>query len=306
VHLRTEPEERGPEAKRLREDGFELVLALKGSEEELGVVLVSERADQRPYLAYERRFAAGLAGEAGLALHNARLADDLAAAHVKATLAHVAIGFVHNVRKKVDWIAAAARDLAARGPSTATGTNEAEEIRILATDATEQMTRFLKDATEESPTSDRTLALDSLLERCARLRAPDNEWSRITVDVEAEVQWCPVNEALEGVLVNLVENALNASEADRSVRVEARRAGDMLEISVIDHGCGMEPDVLKACEELWFTTRGRTGGHGVGLAFCKEVAARLGGSLALESELGVGTRATVRVPAPLESRSGAS
>jgi len=302
AHLAAEPREPSAEAERLREDGFELLIALVGGEEELGLVLVSERDDRRPYLAYERQCAMGLAGAAGLALHNARLAGDLAAAQVKATLAHVAIGFVHNVRKKVDWIAAAARDLAGRGGSEEAA--EAKEIEILATDAIDQMTRFLKDAASDGSTSEKVLALDSLLERCARLAGPNQDGSRITVDVEAEVQWCPVSEALEGVLANLLDNAFNASGPDGSVRIEARRDGEMLEVSVVDHGCGMEPEVLRACEELWFTTRDRAEGHGVGLAFCKETAARLGGSLTLESARGVGTRATVRIPAPQSSRPG--
>jgi hypothetical protein len=304
VHLVAEPREPSAEAKRLREDGFELLIALAGGEADLGIVLVSERVDRRPYLAYERRCAMGLAGAAGLALHNARLAGDLAAAQVKATLAHVAIGFVHNVRKKVDWIAAAARDMAGRAAGSGEETMEAKEIEVLATDAIEQMTRFLKDAASEGSTSAKVLALDSLLERCARLGAPNQDGSRITLDVEAEVQWWPVSEALEGVLANLVDNAFNASASDGSVRIEARRAGEMLEVSVVDHGCGMEPEVLRACEELWFTTRERMGGHGVGLAFCKETVARLGGSLTLESARGVGTRATVRIPALPSSRPG--
>jgi two-component system NtrC family sensor kinase len=76
-------------------------------------------------------------------------------------------------------------------------------------------------------------------------------------------------------------------------------------IDVIDHGPGMDEATLRRAFTPFFTTRSRQGGRGIGLAASQALVAQLGGILELESRLGSGTRARVRL-ALARSEAGAA
>lgn len=103
---------------------------------------------------------------------------------------------------------------------------------------------------------------------------------------------------LTQVLINLIGNATQAvvarGEPNRSVAVEARLQGDMLELQVRDDGVGIPPDVLKRVGTPWFTTRKE--GTGLGIANCQRLIGSAGGRLRIESEPGVGTTVTILLP----------
>jgi signal transduction histidine kinase len=59
----------------------------------------------------------------------------------------------------------------------------------------------------------------------------------------------------------------------------------------------MPPDVRARLFEPFFTTGRTTGGTGLGLTICRSIVERLGGSIAIESEQGVGTTVSVTLKA---------
>jgi len=110
---------------------------------------------------------------------------------------------------------------------------------------------------------------------------------------------------LQQVLLNLLLNARAAVVATgrRSGRITiaAERNGQTVKIALSDTGVGIPPENLERVFDPFFTTRGSDGGasrgHGLGLAICKEILIALGGSISVESTVGVGTTFTVRLPA---------
>lgn len=104
--------------------------------------------------------------------------------------------------------------------------------------------------------------------------------------------------ALAQVLLNLVGNAAQAvlarKEPDRHVEIDARPAGDMLEVKIRDEGIGMAPDVLRRIGTPYFTTRDE--GTGLGVANCQRLLGTAGGRIKFESEQGVGTTVTLLLP----------
>ncbi|HET8672414.1 MAG TPA: HAMP domain-containing sensor histidine kinase [Thermoleophilaceae bacterium] len=96
----------------------------------------------------------------------------------------------------------------------------------------------------------------------------------------------------------LVDNALRFSPPDRPVRVELGAAGGSAVVTVTDHG----PGVPETERERIFsrfergTAAGGQGGFGLGLAIGRELAERMGGSLALEPS-DEGARFALRLPA---------
>jgi two-component system sensor histidine kinase BaeS len=99
---------------------------------------------------------------------------------------------------------------------------------------------------------------------------------------------------------NLVGNALRHTTAPGSVTVRARREGQEAVIEVADTGAGIAPeDLPQVFDRFWRAEKSRnrqTGGSGLGLAIVRNLAELHGGSVAVESTLGVGSTFTLRLP----------
>ena len=114
-----------------------------------------------------------------------------------------------------------------------------------------------------------------------------------------------VNAALiEQAVINLVDNAIKSSEPGRAVRIAA--AADVavpggVTIAVRDQGCGIAAEHLpRLFERFYRVDKARSrkaGGTGLGLSIVKHIVQAHGGTVAVESEPGVGSTFTIRLPA---------
>ncbi|MGH1342717.1 MAG: sensor histidine kinase [Nannocystales bacterium] len=106
---------------------------------------------------------------------------------------------------------------------------------------------------------------------------------------------------LRRMVDNLLDNAQKFSASDpRPISLSSRRVGEWLHIEVRDFGIGIGPEDLDRVFEPFFRadpSRARsTGGTGLGLGLARRIAHAHGGTLALESQVGVGTTARIRLP----------
>ena len=111
---------------------------------------------------------------------------------------------------------------------------------------------------------------------------------------------------LQQVLNNLVSNAIKFTrhgEVSIAVRLLGREDGhDRVEITVTDTGQGVKRDDLQRLFRPFAQAAGplvsSQGGTGLGLSICRRLVELMGGTIDMESQLGVGTRvvATLRVP----------
>jgi len=102
---------------------------------------------------------------------------------------------------------------------------------------------------------------------------------------------------LQQVLVNLVNNALEASDADaEAIQVLASRDSERpwLQIDVLDRGEGLPEDLLDRGFEPYDSSK--PGGSGLGLAICVRNLEAMGGQLELLRREGGGTLARIRLP----------
>jgi signal transduction histidine kinase/ActR/RegA family two-component response regulator len=98
---------------------------------------------------------------------------------------------------------------------------------------------------------------------------------------------------LRQILVNLAANALRFTPRGE-VRIEAREtASGALELRVSDTGAGIPPERL---ERLFEPFAWSEGGSGLGLSICRDVARRMGGTIAVQSAPGRGSVFTVTLP----------
>lgn len=102
--------------------------------------------------------------------------------------------------------------------------------------------------------------------------------------------------ALRKILVNLLSNAIAYSEPGQSVQLSVFPDGDKVRIAVRDRGCGISLAEQAAVFERFRQGSGAKGGSGLGLYVARQLAGRLGGGIALESEEGEGCCFIVTVP----------
>lgn len=104
---------------------------------------------------------------------------------------------------------------------------------------------------------------------------------------------------LRQVLINLLSNAVRFSPSDSTIRVETEVGDGCGRIHVIDQGPGIPAELL---ERLFVpfdrlgADAGREGGAGLGLVLARRLTEAMGGTLDLDSRIGIGTHITVTVP----------
>jgi len=121
----------------------------------------------------------------------------------------------------------------------------------------------------------------------------------MTVEAEAvTVRGDP--DRLRDVIGNLVSNAIRYNRPGGTVTVRLAPDEDAAVLTVTDTGVGIPADALPHVFERFFRVdRARSrevGGNGLGLAITKWIVEAHGGTIAMASEAGTGTTATVRLP----------
>jgi signal transduction histidine kinase len=105
------------------------------------------------------------------------------------------------------------------------------------------------------------------------------------------------------VLNNLVDNALNWTDAGGRITLSAEPAGDgLLRLSVKDTGIGIPPEYRPYVFDKFFRVPGRGHGTGLGLAIVQEIATAHRGSVSCESEPGKGSTFHLMIPVWEEPR----
>ena len=100
--------------------------------------------------------------------------------------------------------------------------------------------------------------------------------------------------ALGRVYRNLIVNAIEATSPGGSVIVTTEADRGRVRIAVADTGPGIPPDRLSVIFEDFNTTKRR--GLGLGLAISRKIIEQLGGTIAVSSEVGSGTRFVIEFP----------
>lgn len=114
----------------------------------------------------------------------------------------------------------------------------------------------------------------------------------------AECHDCVVRanrDSLEQVLLHLVQNAVDASEANSPILLGITGDGLNASIAVVDSGCGMSPEFIRAKLFKPFVSS-KQGGFGIGAFEARELVRAMKGRLEVESREGLGSRFVVRLP----------
>ena len=103
---------------------------------------------------------------------------------------------------------------------------------------------------------------------------------------------------LRQVCMNLLINAHQAISGSGLVEITTKTTRhSMVLFQIKDSGCGIPKDAIDQIWDPFFTTKNVGQGNGLGLAVTYNIVKRLGGEISVESQVGKGSKFTVRIPA---------
>ncbi len=155
----------------------------------------------------------------------------------------------------------------------------------------------LEDGSERSP-----IQLDNLLQECLASIAPQATEKQIELEVESRSKptFRGDRDALERLVINLLDNAVKYNRVGGSVRADLEQREEEIVFEVSDTGIGIPADSLnRVFERFYRVDKGRSrdeGGTGLGLAIVKHVAQLHGGRVEVQSRLGKGSTFRVHLP----------
>lgn len=112
---------------------------------------------------------------------------------------------------------------------------------------------------------------------------------------------------LKQVLFNLIRNAIQASQPGQSVVIIPEVQQEQVQIQVIDHGCGIDANILPQIFDPFFTTKSQLKeGMGLGLSVSRNLVEGMHGEITVKTEPRRGSTFTVTLPRhlPGESHNG--
>ena len=126
------------------------------------------------------------------------------------------------------------------------------------------------------------------------------EYRSITIDMDIPEnlpEFVSDRGKLQQIFLNLVNNAFQAMNDGGHLGISARqdKDGDLV-FAVSDDGCGIPEADQKRIFDPFFSTKKKAGGTGLGLSITFGLVQELGGSMALDSEVGKGTTFTITMP----------
>jgi len=176
--------------------------------------------------------------------------------------------------------------------------------------------RLLDFAREKTPEKQFT-DLNQVIEDTARIIERPASFRDIEIAMDLDRELPPVwvdADLIKQVIMNMLVNAQHAIEHEGSITVRSRRSPQpkspepglepvpMVEISIIDTGCGIPEKNLKRIFDPFFTSKEVGKGTGLGLSVSHGIVRAHGGLIEVESTVGKGS--TFRIYIPIEPPSG--
>lgn len=210
------------------------------------------------------------------------------------SLGRMVASLAHQIRTPLSAALLYASHLAEQSLPVETQQRFAGSLKERLHELEHQVRDMLVFARGELPLTDRITpkALFQALQKAAQVQVQGHE-VRWQCDSHLGELLCN-RDTLVGAVLNLIENALQASEGAARLKVHLYRRGQSLRLCISDAGPGIAPELLARLGEPFVTSK--TTGTGLGLAVVIAVTRAHQGTLQLRSTPGRGTCALVTLP----------
>jgi len=196
-----------------------------------------------------------------------------------ATFGQLVASIGHELRNPLGVMESSVYLLRSRVPATDAVTRHLDKIEAQIKLSNRIITDLL-DMVRERPANRSDTLLAPLIAAAVESAQHAGVTTRITTVLEERVPMVHTDASqIQQVLVNLLSNAMDAAGAGGEVRVDVALDGQVVVLRVEDSGAGIDPTVRARLFEPLVTTKAR--GVGLGLALCRKMVQRNGGTIAL-------------------------
>jgi two-component system sensor histidine kinase KdpD len=291
-----------------------LYLPLGDAQRKLGVLAVLPGNPRRVALPEQRHLLETFAGQIGLALERARLAEEAEAARVEVESESVRntllASISHDLRTPLAVMAGAGSTLAEQGAQLDEGTR-ASLARSIATKAREMsdvisnVLDLMRFESGEIAPRRQWESLDDLVGAALHRLEEKLKSHPVELRVPADLPAVYVDASLiVQVLSNLLDNAVKYTPGGTRIHISAVTDGAFLRVTVDDEGPGLPAgDPARLFEKFQRgTEEGAVVGVGLGLAICRSIISAHGGSIQARARSGGGARFEFTLPITVDPR----
>lgn len=223
-----------------------------------------------------------------------------------ASIGRLAAGIAHEINNPLTGVLTFAHLLRDRLIDSDQDREDLDLI-IHETQRAAEVVQGLLDFARERPTAQRPLDINAVIQRMVRLVENQKEMRKIHIEQDYGENLPDIlgdANQMQQVLLNLFLNAAAAMPDGGILTITTRCDESHVSIAVADNGCGILPEHLDKVFDPFFTTKPVGQGTGLGLSVSYGIVEQHGGSIELESEVGIGTTFTIRLPLTPESNRG--
>ncbi len=207
----------------------------------------------------------------------------------------MAAGVAHEIKNPIASIKGAIDILCDQN----TPDNDKAEFRDIVHRETKRIDRTLSDFLEFARPHEPKLEKTDISETVSgSLRQIEANLERAGLAIEREIVpdifVLADRERIHQVMLNLLLNAMEASESGGTIRVSVRSDGEDVVVQVTDNGTGIDPETLDRIFDPFFTTK--SSGTGLGLSIVRNIIEKHHGSIRAEKAAGRGTSFVITLP----------
>jgi two-component system NtrC family sensor kinase len=231
----------------------------------------------------------------------------VARAEKLAAIGRLASGVVHEINNPLATISACAEALESRVSEgefkeSAALDDLKEYLGLIRSEAfrCKTITNGLLDFSRTRTTEHELVNLADVISSAARLLSHQQRGEKVEFQIDTPDELPPISGdagQLQQAVIALATNAIDAMPDGGVLRIASKKNGSNVLVEVSDTGVGISQGNITKIFEPFFTTKEIGKGTGLGLAVCYGILTEHGGSLDVQSTLGVGTTFTISLPA---------
>ena len=284
-----------------------LCLGLRGESGHLyGFLCVRDDRLRDAFSREEVQLLVGLATQVAVTVENSQLYQQMKEKDRLAALGEMAAGLAHEIRNPLGSIKASAQYLSETSDQPE-GRGEFLDIIVDEVDRLNRVVSSFLDYARPAHTDPEPIDVNATVQLTLQFLRPECDSADVGLHVTMDPELPKVRidiEHLRQVLINLVQNAMQAMTSGGDIYVETRiqdrfrigaGARPWVHLSVRDTGPGIAPGLLANLFVPFVTTKQQ--GTGLGLAISQRIVSEIGGRIDVRSRQGVGTTFVVLLPA---------